>query len=205
MGQPGSPPDWLALDERVLERQYAGEDSLAAAQALVVLRYRHDQKLHDQAHFECGGDAQLRDKAFETFDQRLKDKRDRYDPGRGRWIWWAKRMLHNVIVDEFRRNAHEVQWSDTIPGSTPTPLEQLEQRELQHEQQQLEQAMKDCLDCLTPEEREALIFQTLDELALKEIGERQGISQQGAGTRVYRAKQKLRECLKRKGYDGGAV
>jgi RNA polymerase sigma-70 factor (ECF subfamily) len=213
MGQHRPPPDWHALEERVLERLFRGDEEEDARGALVELGRRHDKGLRARAYRKCGGNADLSEEALQRLYTRLWEKRKDYNPDKGRWVTWARTILDRIIIDLFRERARSPaaptrapndpdsspgNWTDEIPGPEPSPDWRLELQELQ-------QAMADCLGRLSPEEREALILQVLEGLSLAEVAERAQVPPATAGTRVYRARQKLRECLKRKGYEGGEV
>jgi RNA polymerase sigma-70 factor (ECF subfamily) len=209
------PPDRHSLDqrERELELFYPGADEDAARAALVELRQRHNAELQAQADHRCGHNAELSMEALQRLDTRLWEKRKQYDPTKGRWITWAKTVLDRIITDLFRerarfqgaqpqdptdRDVSPGDWTEQVPGREPPPDWRLKLEELQ-------QAMTDCLQRLPPEERDALTLQVVGGLPLEEIGKRTGVREGTVGTRVYRARRRMRECLKRKGYEGGEV
>jgi RNA polymerase sigma-70 factor (ECF subfamily) len=208
MGRRQPPPDWEHRDERELERLFCGPDGELAGAALVELRRRHEDAVRAQARKQCGG-GQLSEEALQQLDHRLWEKRLDYDPARAPWIRWAKAILHNLIMDEHRRHARSLpcthladsdrpaqRLAAALQAADPPPDWQLRLHECRHH-------LTDCLQELSAEERTALVLQVWDGLSLQEIGERTGANEQTAGSRVYRAKQKLRASLKRKGYEGG--
>jgi RNA polymerase sigma-70 factor (ECF subfamily) len=207
------PPDWHSLDERVLEGLFRGDPEEDAGGALVELRRRHDKELRPRAYRKCGGQAERSEEALQRLDTRLWEKRKDYNPDKGRWITWARTLLDRIIVDQFRERARfpnppaptpprpdasPGNGADEVPGREPAPDWRLTLREL-------EQALADCLRRLPPEKQAALIFQVLNGWSLEEIAERARIPRATAGTRVYQAKQRMRACLKHKGYEGGEV
>jgi RNA polymerase sigma-70 factor (ECF subfamily) len=207
------PPDWQELDERELKRLFRGEDEDTARGALVELLRRHHDELRIHAGRLCGGNADLRDEVRQQLDVRLWEKRKGYDPGKGIWKAWAKRILERLVIDAFRDRARcprapAAQPAD--PDSPPLdPVEQLPGREpavdWPSRLEELREAMADCLGRLPTEERSALVLQVLEGRTIDEIAAEASSPSGTAGTRVYRAKQKLRECLRRKGYEGGEV
>jgi RNA polymerase sigma-70 factor (ECF subfamily) len=213
MGQHRPPPDWHSLDERDLERLFRDDEEDDARGALVELRRRRDKELRTRAYRKCGGNAELSEEALQRLDARLWEKRKDYNPDKGRWITWVRTILDRIIIDLFRERARfpgvptpdptdpdssPANWTDEFPGREPPPDRRLKLQELQ-------EAMADCLQRLSPEERTALTLQVLEGLPLMEVAERAEVPPGTAGTRAYRARQKLRECLKRKGYEGGEV
>jgi RNA polymerase sigma-70 factor (ECF subfamily) len=196
-----------------LEHLYAGDDEVAARAALVELRRRHDKNLRAQAYRQCGSNADLHEEAMQRLDMRLWEKRKEYNPEKGRWIPWTKTLLRNIIIDLFRAPGR----GGSAPGPGPTgpdaspgdPMDQFPGREpapdVGVKLQELQQAMTECLQRLQPEQRGALILRELEGLSYEEIGERTEVPWQTAATRVRLAKEKMRECLKRKGYEGGEV
>jgi RNA polymerase sigma-70 factor (ECF subfamily) len=198
------------VDERELERLFCGDQGEDAGGALVELRRRHDAKLRDQARRQCGGDAGRAEEALQRLDVRLWEKRKAYDPDKGRWLTWTKTLLHNIIIDLFRGGPHGPGPRPPDPGGPPgDPMDRFPGREPSSDRRlklhELQQAMADCLGRLSPEERMALTLQVLEGRAIEEIAKEANAPLGTAGTRVYRAKQKMRECLERKGYEGGEV
>jgi RNA polymerase sigma-70 factor (ECF subfamily) len=211
MGRRQPPPDWGHRDERELERLFCGPDGELAGAALVELRRRNEDSTRAQARKQCGGDGELSEEALQRLDHRLWEKRLDYDPARAPWIRWAKTILHNLIMDAHRRRAHsptctglvgsdrpEDRTAAALQAADPPPDWQLRLQECRRH-------LTDCLQQLSAEERTALALQVWDGLSLQEIGERTGVNEQTAGSRVYRAKQKMRASLKRKGYEGGEI
>jgi RNA polymerase sigma-70 factor (ECF subfamily) len=212
MRQQQPPPDshWHSLDDQELERLYGGDEEVAAECALLELRWRHETKLHTQACCECGGSRALSEEAVLRLDAKLSKQRKKYSPEKGRWISWARKVLHNIIIDLFREprpipfsvlqypdSSHD-SLMDRFPSPKPGPDWPTKLAELKW-------AMDDCLDRLLPEERAALIHQVLGEESLVGIAETAGVPAPTIGTRVHRARQKMRACLKRKGYEGGEL
>jgi RNA polymerase sigma-70 factor (ECF subfamily) len=212
MGQQQPPPDWHwhSLEERELERLYGGDEEVAAECALVELRRRHDTKLRTQACCECGGSRALSEEALLRLDAKLSKQRKKYTPEKGRWISWARKVFRNIIIDLFREPR-------PIPFSVPqdpdsshgSPMDRFPSPEpgpdWPSKLAELKVAMDDCLGRLRPEERTALIRRVLGEESLGEIAETAGVPTPTIGTQVHRARQKLRACLKRKGYEGGEL
>jgi RNA polymerase sigma-70 factor (ECF subfamily) len=109
-------------------------------------------------------------------------------------------MLGRLVIDLFRERARfaSVPLEDQVDPDQPEP----DQQSRLHD---LTRAMTDCLARLPLESRTALILQVVEGRTLEEIAEQMKVPPATAGTRVYRAKLEMRDCLKRKGYEGGEV
>jgi RNA polymerase sigma factor (sigma-70 family) len=197
MAQDRPSPDWHSLVEQMLVRILCGDDEKTARAAFNELWHRHEKELRDQANRQCGGNEDLSNEAMQRLYIRLWEKRKKYNPDIGRWITWAKTVLRNIVIDLFRDGAR-------LPGA-PLPVPPGPPPDRQLKLQELHQAMSDCLQRLPLKERTALILQVLEGLSLEEIGKQTGVPWETAGTRIYRAKLKMRECLKRNGYEGGEI
>lgn len=198
-------------DDRDLELRYIGPDAPAAAAALTELRRRHLRDLHARATRLCGGDPHRADDALQQLDLRLWEARARYQPAKGRWRTWAMTVLNNGIIDEIRKRGRLTEVTPAAADSeSPTdPLDRLAADgpapDWSSHHAELKAAMTDCLDRLPPEQRTVLILNTLEGLTLDQIAAEYDIPAKTVGTRVYRARHQMRDCLRRKGYEGGAV
>jgi RNA polymerase sigma-70 factor (ECF subfamily) len=212
MGRQQPPPDWHwhSLDERELERLYCGNEEIAAQCALVELRRRHDTKLQTQAFCECGRSRELSEEALLWLDANLSKQRKMFTPEKGSWISWVRKVLHNTIIDLFRKPPL---FSGSVlrdsASSDDSPINLIPSREpgpdWRSKLAEIRAAMDDCLSQLRPEERTALIRQVLEVASLREIAETAGVPAPTIGTRIHRARQKMRACLKCKGYEGGEL
>jgi RNA polymerase sigma-70 factor (ECF subfamily) len=212
MAQP-PPPDWSRHGEQELEVIFCGEEEQPGRLAMNELCRRHERELRARALGLCFGNADMADDAMQDLWVRLCEKRRQYSPHKGRWLRWANRLLLHLVVDLSRKRARfpqaplasagddEGPRGDRLEGTpdlTPPPDQRLRLV-------QMRDAMKECLDHLSPEEREALTLQVVQGRKLREIAEQAGIPPGTAGTRVYHAREKMRTCLRRKGYEGGEV
>jgi RNA polymerase sigma factor (sigma-70 family) len=208
MGQQQPLPDRTDAHERELERFFAGEDEEASRGRLLELRQRYDDLLKEEARRRCGGDVDLAMDAMQELDVRLREKRKRYNPERGRWIDWAKQVLRNIVNDMFRKFSR-------LPGSLPPtrsgsasgdPLDHFPEAEhpagWRIKQEELQAAMNGCLKTLPADERDALILYVVEDLTLQEVADSADVVVSTAKKRVDRAREKMQACLKRKGYQG---
>lgn len=76
------------------------------------------------------------------------------------------------------------------PGTGPSPLDQLEEAELRR-------ALGVCIEALTPEFREVLVLRDMQELSYDEVGDALKLREGTVKSRLFRAREAIRDCLKR--------
>jgi RNA polymerase sigma-70 factor (ECF subfamily) len=81
------------------------------------------------------------------------------------------------------------------PQQSAIPLEELGDKHQDYDTSTEAFALRRALDDLAEEYREPLLLQVVHGLTQQEIAERLGISSAGAGTRLFRARKKLRQVL----------
>ncbi len=100
---------------------------------------------------------------------------------------WVYRIARNAITDHYRARKPTQELVD-VPSEPPDPTgEELERR--------LSRAVRDMLDGLPPDHREALRLTEYEDLTQRELAERLGISVSGAKSRVQRARARLKAML----------
>ena len=75
------------------------------------------------------------------------------------------------------------------PSSDPSPLEQLESRDVQ-------QKVQGCINSLDAEFREVLILRDIQAFAYEEIGAMLKVPQGTVKSRLFRAREAVKDCLK---------
>jgi RNA polymerase sigma-70 factor (ECF subfamily) len=130
------------------------------------------------------------DLAQETF-VRVWQARHRYDAG-GRFSTWLFAIAANLARNHARwRSRHPeapLPEDDPRPDSAPDPAAAAAARE------QL-QAVQRAIAALPPDLREALVLSVYHEMPHAEIAAALGCSAKAVETRIYRARQLLREAL----------
>jgi RNA polymerase sigma-70 factor (ECF subfamily) len=155
--------------------------------AVLVKRYR-DRHARYAARMLGSLDAAedaVQDALVRAFD-RLADCREPE-----KFAGWLFLILRNRCFAERRRYRREVAWpegADTI--ATP------EDAGLPAEQRELGQALKEAVEELTAEQREAFVLKHVEGLSYKEIAEITGTSVASLKMRVHRAYDRLRELMK---------
>ncbi len=76
------------------------------------------------------------------------------------------------------------------PGDAPSALERMEQDELRR-------ALRRCIDALTDEYREVLVLRDMQELSYEEVGGALGLREGTVKSRLFRAREAVKDCLKR--------
>lgn len=107
---------------------------------------------------------------------------------------YLRRTAHNFYVSWLRRRKptqplHEVEAGNLVWG---------EWTRGDDHQEKLLQALRECLQELTPRAQQALRLRFEDQTARTSIGESLGITEHGAKNLMQRAKQQLRECIQAK-------
>ncbi|MGH8550893.1 MAG: sigma-70 family RNA polymerase sigma factor [Methylococcales bacterium] len=93
------------------------------------------------------------------------------------------------------RNEYSRQFARQRPEISEVDLEQIESRDAANDTSTEAFVLRQALDMLAVEYREPLLLQVLGGFSCEEIGDLCGISKGAAMTRLFRAKQRLRELL----------
>ena len=102
----------------------------------------------------------------------------------------AKGWLLTILRRENARRFERYQ-----PRQSSIPMEELREKQVQYDTSTDAFVLRQALDALADEYREPLLLQVVHGYSQKEIAERLGITSAGAGTRLFRARQKLRQAL----------
>lgn len=76
------------------------------------------------------------------------------------------------------------------PGHAPSVLERMEEAELRG-------ALQRCIHALTTEFREVLVLRDMQELSYEEVGGALGLREGTVKSRLFRARESVKDCLKR--------
>ncbi len=171
-------------DNAIMIRIKAGE-----LDKMSLLFERHHRALHGFLFHMCNHRDLSRDMTQDVFYRMLK-YRHTYT-GDGKFSTWMYHLARNVLRDHLKKaramGRHEdvEDWKASIPDHTDNETELT--KDLAGNK--LRQAMQ----LLSEEHREALTLSKLHELRRKEISEILNISENTVKMRVYRAMQELRE------------
>lgn len=100
---------------------------------------------------------------------------------------WVYRVARNVVTDHYRTRR-------TAAGLGEVPEEALDPVEAELEVE-LSGTVREMLDGLSPEHREALYLTEYEGLTQRELAQRLGVSVSGAKSRVQRARARLKALL----------
>src|SRR5262249_42103428 len=155
--------DVSRLPDEDLARLYAQPAEAPAAAAVTELLRRHDGSLRAQALRRAGRG--LADEALQEMRLRLWKYRCRYDPRRLAWRSWAGMILDQRCIDLLRRRARlpPTQEQDDLPD--PVDGTTREQRN------DFEAALEECLQGLSPENRNLIRRRFWEEKTLQEIAD----------------------------------
>ncbi len=78
------------------------------------------------------------------------------------------------------------------PSKAPSVLDELEQREIR-------ETVQDCIAALGPDFREVIVLRDLQEFSYDEIGVMLAVAAGTVKSRLFRAREAVKECLKRAG------
>lgn len=127
----------------------------------------------------------------ETFLRVLQRPFDIYDDAAT--ASYLRRVAYSLLVSHHRREMKKVEIAD---------FDMVEQYWVQWIRDdsgtELLLALRECLEYLSPRVRDALTLKFQSNLSRTDIGKQLGMSEHGAKNLIQRAKQKLRDCVKRK-------
>jgi RNA polymerase sigma-70 factor (ECF subfamily) len=102
----------------------------------------------------------------------------------------VKGWLKTIVRRENARRFERIQ-----PRESAMPTEEVSAERKTYDTSTEAFVLRRAIAALAPEYREPLILQVLHGLSQQEIAERLGLTSAGVGTRLFRARQKLREAL----------
>ena len=177
-----------------MRRLVGGHDA-----ALNELMGRHAEKLFHYLVRCLQDESDAADLAQETF-ARVYQHAARFDPGQ-KFTTWMYSIATNLVRDRYRwRSRHpqvsleagggetEAGFKDRLPASGPSPDEQLQSQERAA-------AVREAIAALPDDLRQPLILAVYQEMPQAEIAAILRCSIKAVETRIYRARQHLRQRL----------
>jgi RNA polymerase sigma-70 factor (ECF subfamily) len=161
-------------------------DSRAAFDALVRA---HEPALQAFAMRLCGASADARDLVQDTHERALR-RFDTFAPGTNARAWLFT-ILHRAFIDRCRRRAVERRVDSIDEVDVPAPEASEPPPWANVSSEQLTRAVA----ALEDDFRSVYLMHARESLSYKEISERLGIPSSTVGTRLARARQKLRALL----------
>jgi len=181
------------MSDRDLVRLYQkGEE-----QAITELIHRYKQKIFTSIFFLVRKRELAEDLFQETFIKIITSLRENRYNEEGKFLPWAIRIAHNLVIDYFRKDQHMPMQRDTeeysvfdyMPNKTRNAVEQIIHEEKINKVRQL-------IEQLPFEQREVVIMRHYGELSFKEISKTLNININTALGRMHYAVLKMREIVK---------
>ena len=138
----------------------------------------------------------------ETFLKLITKMRDGHYTNSGKFIWWAMRIAHNVIIDHFRavKNSKIVDQGEdndlsNLRGNTPLDSN----RESEMANAQVLRDVRRLMDGLPEAQREVVFMRFFQDLSFKEIAEQTNVSINTSLGRMRYALMNMRKMSKQYG------
>ena len=135
----------------------------------------------------------------ETFLKLITKMRDGHYTNSGKFIWWAMRIAHNVIIDHFRavKNSKIVDQGEdndlsNLRGNTPLDSN----RESEMANAQVLRDVRRLMDGLPEAQREVVFMRFFQDLSFKEIAEQTNVSINTSLGRMRYALMNLRKLTR---------
>jgi RNA polymerase sigma-70 factor (ECF subfamily) len=188
--------NWKELTDVQLVEQYVSGNS----KCFEVLLKRHKRRLYTYIYLMVKKRDLSEDIFQDTFIKIINSlKSGRYNDD-GRFIAWATRIAHNLIIDHFRKelqfrvvsnDSYEADLFNSIPLADK-PVE------TQIIKSQIDNDVKKLLDYLPDEQREVVLMRHYMDMSFKEISEETGVSINTALGRMRYALINLRKLIAEK-------
>ncbi len=181
------------MSDRDLVRLYQkGKD-----EALTELLHRYKQKIFTSIFFLVRKRELAEDLFQETFIKIITSLREKRYNEEGKFLPWAIRIAHNLVIDHFRKDQHMPMQRDTdeysvfdyMPHRSRNAVEEMIHEEKINTVRQL-------IEQLPFEQREVVIMRHYAELSFKEISKILNININTALGRMHYAILKMREMVK---------
>ena len=184
--------DTAEQDRADMERLASGHDA-----ALNDLMERHAGPVYQFLFRMLGNEEDANDCAQETF-ARVYRHRDRYDGGK--FTTWIYTIASNLAKNEYRRRGRHPNVSleaeteaggtlaDTLAATGAGPVEQVEKGERGA-------AVRRAVDGLPEDLREAVVLCEWEEMSVADAATVLNTTKKAVESRLYRARQKLRDPL----------
>ena len=180
------------MDDRDLVSLYQTGDQAAITE--LITRYK--QRIFSAIFFLVKNRELAEDLFQETFIKIINSLRKNHYNEQGKFLPWALRIAHNLVIDHFRkeklmpmqRDSEEFSVFDVLPHNERNP----EQRIIQDEKVAMVNAL---LDRLPSDQREVVILRHYGGLSFKEISKMLDININTALGRMHYAILKMREMV----------
>ena len=181
-------------DDLVLVRAFREGDEKAFEE--IVRRYQ--RQVASVIYLTMGSRAEVEDLTQEVF-MRVYRSIDRVTIETSLFSW-VYRIAMNLCIDELRRKKiKRVLSIGPEPGSAADHSELFEEPSRASDELMAEEKKNQVLDALerlTPAHRAALVLREYEEMSYRQIAKSLGITEQAVKSRIFRAREELKELLK---------
>ena len=184
------------LDDRDLITEYIGGNE----KAFEVLLARHKDKIYRFIYMKLRNQELANDVFQETFVKIIKTLKVGSYNEEGKFLPWAMRIAHNLVIDHFRK-ASKVRmvsesssyYDDFNIFSTLSQTDKNMEQSMSHEE--LEKQMVELIDYLPETQRAILKMRIFQDMSFKDIAESEDISINTALGRMRYALINLRKMI----------
>lgn len=169
-------------------------------QALATLIERHQKDLFSFIYYKLMDEDLANDIFQDTFMKIIVTLKEGRYSEEGKFILWAKRIAHNLIIDHFRLKSKHAKVSETTYDNEEFSIFDLiagkeENVEEKLVSQQIQQDLMKMLVCLPESQQEVIKLRFFDGLSFKEIAEQTNTSINTTLGRVRYALINLRKIM----------
>ena len=180
------------MDDKDLVRLYQNGNQ----QAITELVNRYKQRIFSTIYFLVKNQEMAEDLFQETFIKIISSLMKNHYSEQGKFLPWALRIAHNLVIDHFRKvklmpmqhDTEEFSMFDIIPANSRNAVEQM----IYDEKIAM---VRGLLDKLPHEQREVVILRHYAGLSFKEISKMLDININTALVRMHYAILKMREMV----------
>ena len=182
-------------DQDVVKKYIAGNES-----AFEVLLNRHKDRIYSQIYLMVRDRDLTEDLFQDAFIKIINTLRSGKYNEEGKFLPWALRISHNLVIDHFRRSKKMkmVTGKDDFDIFSVLPLEE-ENVEDVWIKDQIHSDLGQMVEELPEEQREVVKLRHFNELSFKEIADKTGVSINTALGRMRYALINLRKIMEEKG------
>lgn len=184
------------LDDRDLITEYIGGNE----KAFEVLLARHKDKIYRFIYMKLRNQELANDVFQETFVKIIKTLKVGSYNEEGKFLPWAMRIAHNLVIDHFRKASKVRMVSESSSNyddfnifSTLSQTDKNMEQSMSHEE--LEKQMVELIDYLPETQRAILKMRIFQDMSFKDIAESEDISINTALGRMRYALINLRKMI----------
>ena len=186
------------LDDRDLITEYIGGNE----KAFEVLLARHKDKIYRFIYMKLRNQELANDVFQETFVKIIKTLKVGSYNEEGKFLPWAMRIAHNLVIDHFRKASKVRMVSESSSNyddfnifSTLSQTDKNMEQSMSHEE--LEKQMVELIDYLPETQRAILKMRIFQDMSFKDIAESEDISINTALGRMRYALINLRKMIEK--------